>query len=415
VPRAGVLLYGPPGVGKTHLVRVVAAEAAAVASVRLISVAGPELLSPVVGQTEARLRRLFDCARSPAGGVRLSLLFIDEADALLPRRSGSSGGVAASMGSSGHMDRVVTQFLTLMDGAAGKGRPGSDGGGPRVLVLAATNRPHALDAALRRPGRFDREIRLRAPGADARLHMLRAYAASCALSTAAAAALPHIAQATVGFVGADIVALCRVASTMAAARRSAVVDVADWDAALLRVHASALRDRGVTVQRCADSWADVGGMAAVIGRLRQAIELPLRHAPLYAAIGVSPPRGLLLHGPPGNSKTSLIRALAAAVHSTFIALSGADVLSAYVGEAERVLRGVFATAREAVPCIVFLDEIDALVGARGIGAGASSDGGATNGLLTTLLTEMDGVAACDGVLVVGATNRPHSLDPALLR
>lgn len=514
-PPAGVLLHGPPGCGKTHLVRAIAAAARAEVPglrVRLFSVGGPEVLSPVIGEPERRLRELFDSAHAHASGdgegagkdVRntrdapistlgrpsptptpapgLSIIFLDEVDALCPKRLNPSGRVGGPGGTAGAgagagsavSTRVTTQLLTLMDGARKRGSPPGDGRSSpnngnngdsgdfsrpaspapyagRVVVIAATNRPDALDPALRRPGRLEREVRIHPPDASARSAILALHAGSLPLDSEARGALPSLAEGAVGYVGADLAAVCREAANRAVERaltcelpetqlsdeslglpptvaaggnassppqlepRQPCVTLADLHASFRHVGASCLR--GMTVFATTTRWEDIGGMGSAIARLREAVELPLQHAQLYRRMGLAVPRGILLHGPPGNAKTTLVRALATSIRASFLSLSGADVYSPYVGEAEATLRAAFATARSALPCVLFLDEVDALVGSRGIGGSGGSGGGhdVSTGILATLLTEMDGVAGAEGILVVAATNRPHALDPALLR
>ena len=493
-PPTGALLFGPPGTGKTQLVRSIAAAAQREVPglrVKLFYVAGPEILSPVVGEPERRLRSLFDDARFfAAGGAGkdkrsdprqqqqqqqqassptaaaalapgLSIICLDEVDSLCPKRAVQGGRVGTSSGSA-VAARVTTQLLTLMDGVKAKGSSdvstdiSAEGTGlgenaGRVVVVAATNRPDALDPALRRPGRLDREIRIHPPDAGARAAILRLHASKLPLSQElqadGGALLASLAESAVGFVGADLAAVCREAAGLAVERRLSAalalaassadaltsadasptaaspsspppppdVTASDITAAMARVGASCLRGVALTAPRT--RWEDIGGMSGAIARLREAVEQPLTHAPVYRRMGLSVPRGILLYGPPGNAKTTLVRALATSVRASFLSLSGADVYSPYVGEAERILREAFALARSALPCVVFLDEIDALVGSRGIGGGSSgsSTHDVSTGVLATLLTEMDGVAAADGIIVVAATNRPQALDPALLR
>ena len=471
-PPRGILLHGPPGCGKTALARALAAGAGAASGararatadgaphIRLLAAAAGDLASSVLGEPERRLRQLFADAHAfvrggEAGGVgagagsaavdcgaRLAIIFLDEVDAICPappRASDRGGGPATSSAGT----RLALQLLSLLDeepeeeeeegGAAGAVSVAACG---RVVVLAATNRPDSLHPALRRPGRLDREFAIPPPDACARRAILRLHAAGLQLSPEAAAGLDALAEGALGFAGADLAAVCREASTAAmqrmgagahraapcegapdspapsAAPASATVELADLQGACGAVGASCLRDARPPPSKA--SWSDIGGAEAAVAALRSGVELPLAHAPLYARMGLRPPRGLLLHGPPGNAKTTLVRALAGAVRASFLSLSGADVYSPYVGESERAVRGVFAAARAALPCVIFLDEIDALVGRRG-GASGGGGGDVSRGVLATLLTEMDGIGAADGILVVGATNRPDALDPALLR
>ena len=382
------------------------AEAAAVAgpaSVKLIVVDGPAVLSATVGASEARLRRVFDDARAfVAGGLgRMCVVFFDEVDVLCPKRDGVLKRTAVQA-------RVVAQLLTLLDGATG-GRREGDG---HVVVLAATNHPHSIDPALRRPGRLDKEVRIDPPNPHARLAILKLYCSRLRTDDSAVAHLPALAKQCVGFVGADLAALCREA---ALAAMPAAVTRAHLQAAFHGIGVpSALR--GLTTTATRTSWADIGGYDAVKMKLQQAVEWPLAHPEAFTRLGLQPPRGVLLHGPPGCSKSTLVRACASATGAAFLALSGADVYSPYVGDAEKALRDAFRKARAMPPAIVFLDEVDAMVGKRGIGAAAAAGGGDTStGVLATLLTEMDGVEWAPGVLVVAATNRLDALDPALLR
>jgi SpoVK/Ycf46/Vps4 family AAA+-type ATPase len=559
-PARGILLHGPPGTGKTQLVRAAAAIAARSLPglvVKVFAVDGSSIMSSVPGETEARLRTIFAAAGAHAAGRRpggsgstrldadgldedeeasavpisaadeaggpdelitvhdfsptaiaiaqletelrsllsraagdpstpataasrlpasgaaaaskapaprrpaldaapsggLSIVFLDEMDALCPRRFTQGARIGAAGSSNPVTARLVAQLLTLMDGVqhkveavAASGGRGAAGG--RVVVVGATNRPDAIDPALRRPGRFDREVRIDIPNADARLQILRLQLRGAPLHPAAAALLPQLAAECVGFVGADLQALCRDATRLAADRAVArrerlllqlrdehgargsqtalapvagvesVADAAvpadtlaqhtplaahadanlsgqpravntglaaadgagsvdcitpeDFIAARLGIVPSALRGISTRVEHT--QWSDVGGMDRVIDRLRSAVEAPLRHPQLYARMRIAPPRGVLLHGPPGNSKTTLVRALASAVHSAFFAVSGAEVYSPYLGEAERTLRALFARARETAPAIIFLDEVDALVGSRGIGGSGGGSG-----------------------------------------
>jgi SpoVK/Ycf46/Vps4 family AAA+-type ATPase len=413
-------------VGKTALVRAVAADARALLAPRAVSVIEPDaraLASHAAGAPERALRAAFGAAARAAAGGGAAILFLDEIDALAPARDG--GAAAAPAREKRAAARRVAQLLTLLDGSGGGG-----GGGARrhagCLVVAATNRPAALDAALRRPGRLDVEITISPPDAAARADILRAATARLPLTGEARSAIAALAAAAAGAVGADIAAAAREAAARALRRSSAgalppqplAVMRSDLEGALARVGAASLRGAAGLVDGGggggggdATSWACVGGADEAVSRLRTAVEAPIRHVALFARVGLAPPRGVLLHGPPGNSKTTLARALSRALGTPLFALTPADVLSAYVGEAERILRGAFARARAAAPSILLLDEIDALVGvARG-----GSGGGLARGFLATLLTELDGVAASAGVLVIGATNRPAALDPALLR
>ena len=434
-PR-GVLLHGPPGVGKTASAMAVAREAGA----SVVALSAGDVFGPYAGDAEARLRDAFrDAERKCAEGTPCVIL-LDEIDAMCPAR-----GVDAGLSGS----RVVAQLLTLMDdGGAAEG--GSESPNPKPAVIATTNRPNALDPALRRPGRFDVEVEISLPSAKQRLAILRLHAR--ALPLADDVDLEVVAGNAKGYSGADLAALCREAA-MASIRDAAgsaatssanvkthslsapVVAARHFSAAAGRVGASVTR--GAAIEPSATTWDDVGGLDDVKKRLKQAVEWPLRHAAAFRRLGLAPPRGVLLHGPPGCAKTTLARAAATASGATVIALSAADVFSKYVGEGERALRDAFARARRAAPAILLLDEIDGMVGNRGEAAAASGSGGASgNGnagndvaarVLSALLVEMDGLevgggdgggdgdAAAGNVLVVATTNRPAALDAALTR
>jgi transitional endoplasmic reticulum ATPase len=397
-PPTGVLLSGPPGCGKTLLARTIAAEADAA----FFAVSGPEVIRKHYGESEAELRRLFEQAAAKAP----SIVFLDEIDALAPRRDASQGEVEK---------RVVATLLTLMDGMA-----------PRqgVVVIAATNRPDAVDPALRRAGRFDREIAIPIPDRTGRREILAIH--SRGMPLAEGVDLGRLAETTHGFVGADLEALCREAA-MAALRRAlpdfglgrdtiptdtlATLEVTrpDFQAALREVQPSATREVFTEVPDV--RWDDVGGLAAPRARLMEAVEWPLRHADLFAAADLRPAKGILLAGPPGCGKTLLAQAAATESQVNFIAIKGAALLSKYVGESERKVREVFRKAREAAPCLVFFDEIDALAPTRR----GRDDSGVAARVLAQLLTEIDGIEELRGVVVLAATNRRDLLDPALLR
>ena len=434
-PSRGILLCGPPGVGKTALVRATAIDASALLSPRIVRVIEPDarlLSDPNPDAPNRALRAVFKEAEMIVRNGGAAIIFFDEIDALAPSREGR-GGVGE--GDARASARRVAQLLTLLDGTATRVPHG-------VLIIGATNRPSAVDAALRRPGRFDTEVIVHPPNADARIRILSTATANLPLSDDARESLKSLAIAAVGTVGADLTAAVREAAGASLRRASQhhhhhhhhMITRSDLATALTRVGASSLRGAvgfipspptsssqtssspsniATTSSSFADTaWSRVGGADAVVVRLREAIELPLRHSALFTKVGLSPPRGLLLFGPPGNAKTTLVTALAAALGAPLFCLSPADVLSAYVGEAEGILRRAFSSARSAAPSVLFLDEIDALVG----GSAAREGGGVARGLLATLLTELDGVANGDcGILVVGATNRPNTLDPALLR
>ncbi len=393
----GVLLYGPPGTGKTLIARAVASESSA----RFFSVSGPEIIDKFYGESEAHLRRVFVDAQKGAPSV----IFLDELDAIAPKRSEVWGEVEK---------RVVGQLLTLMDGLRTRGQ---------VVVVGATNRPDALDPALRRPGRFDREIGLHAPDMQGRGEILRIHSRDMPL--AHDVDLAEIARITPGFVGADLAALCRE-SAMAALRRTfpraaltsgsipteellaLSVTMADFRDALRGIEPSANREVSVELGRT--TWDDVGGLEEVKRTLVETIEWPLRYPELYAAMDLDPIRGVLLSGPSGTGKTLLAKALATACQANFISVKGPELLSKWVGESERGVRETFARAKQVAPCVLFLDELDALAPQRGHAYDSVSDR-----VIGQLLTELDGIEGRRGVVVVGATNRPELVDPAVLR
>jgi transitional endoplasmic reticulum ATPase len=396
-PPKGVLLYGPPGTGKTLIARAVAAESSA----KFYSISGPEIIDKFYGESEAQLRRLFNEAQRTAPSV----VFLDELDAIAPKRDEVYGEVEK---------RVVGQLLTLMDGLSTRGQ---------VIIVGATNRPDALDPALRRPGRFDREIGLRTPDARGRLAILRIHSRDMPLANDLD--LAELARITPGFVGADLSALCRE-SAMAALRRTfphavltsgsisteellgLTVMMEDFREALRGIEPSATRE--VSVETSGTSWEDIGGLEAVKRTLVESIEWPLRYPDLYAAMDLDVARGVLLSGPPGSGKTLVARALATACQANFISVKGPELLSRWVGESERGVRETFHRARQVAPCVLFLDELDALAPSRGHGVDPVSDR-----VIGQLLTELDGIEGRRGVVVVGATNRPELIDPAVLR
>jgi len=395
----GVLLYGPPGCGKTLIARAVAHETDA----NFFSVSGPEIIHKFYGESEAHLRKIFEDAARQAP----SIIFLDEIDAIAPRREQVVGDVEK---------RVVAQLLALMDGLAKR---------QHVIVIAATNIPNALDPALRRPGRFDREISISIPDRNGRQEILEIH--SHGMPVAPDVDIGHLAAITHGFVGADLEALCREAAMICLRRLLPEIDfasehipyealmklevhMADFTEALREVEPSAIREVFAEISEV--SWKDVGGLAEVRQQLIEAVEWPLKHAELFTEAAVSPPRGILLTGPPGCGKTLLAKAIAHESEVNFISVKGPALLSKYVGESERGVREVFRKAKQVAPCIVFFDEIDALVPSRGSG---SSDSHVTERVISQFLTELDGVEELNGVLILGATNRPDILDPALLR
>ncbi|TME06881.1 MAG: CDC48 family AAA ATPase [Chloroflexi bacterium] len=396
-PPKGVLLYGPPGTGKTLIARVVAAETNAFFSI----INGPEIVNSVYGKSEALLRDVFQEAQRRAP----SIIFIDELDALAAKRE-----------TSGELERrIVGQLLTLMDGMASRGQ---------VVVIGATNQPNSLDPALRRPGRFDREIGLRVPDVRARTEILRIHSKDAALANDIDFA--RLAQLTPGFVGADLEALCREAAMIALRRVLPHIDyqrgyipyetlvnlnitMADFQAALREIEPSTTRE--VYVEVSETTWDDIGGLEKTKDLLTEGVEWPLRYPEVYANVKAEPPRGVLLSGPPGSGKTLIARALANQCEASFISIKGPELLSKWVGEAEKGIREVFRHAKQAAPCIVFFDEIDSLAPRRS----GDVDRNFSNGVIAQLLTEMDGIEGREGVIVLGATNRPELIDPALLR
>jgi transitional endoplasmic reticulum ATPase len=397
--RRACCLYGPPGCGKTLLARAVAHETEAA----FFSINGPEIIHKFYGESEAHLRRLFEEAAQRAP----SIIFLDEIDAIAPRRERVVGDVEK---------RVVAQLLALMDGLSQR---------QHVVVLAATNLPNVLDPALRRPGRFDREISIPIPDQHGRREILEIH--SRGMPLAGDVELERVAAMTHGFVGADLEALCREAGMIALRRLLPELDfsqpyvpdemlarlqvaMGDFQESLREVEPSALREVFVEVPNVA--WSDVGGLDEVKQRLQEAVQWPLRHPELFEAVHLAPPKGALLGGPPGCGKTLIAKALATEAGVNFVSVKGPELLSMYVGESERGLRDVFRKARQAAPCIIFFDEIDALASARSHGG---SDSGVGARVLSQLLTELDGIEELKGVFVLAATNRLDLLDPALLR
>jgi transitional endoplasmic reticulum ATPase len=398
-PPKGVLLHGPPGCGKTLIARAVAHETSA----KFFTINGPEIIHKFYGESEAHLRKIFEEAAKQAPSV----IFIDEIDAIAPSRDKVVGDVEK---------RVVATLLTLMDGLSRR---------KNVIVLAATNLPNVLDPALRRPGRFDREIAISIPDRDGRKEILVIH--SRGMPLASDVDLDRLAGITHGFVGADLEALCREAAMLCLRRllpaidfgsgqipyetlRALEVRMGDFEAALREVEPSAIREVFVEVPNV--GWDDVGGLDDVKRELIESVEWPLKHAEIFKTAGIKPPRGILLSGAPGCGKTLLAKAVASQSQVNFISVKGPSLLSKYVGESERGVREVFRKAKQAAPCIIFFDEIDALVPARGTGG---NDSGTTERVIGQFLAEMDGVEEMNGVLVLGATNRPDILDPALLR
>ncbi|MEM1953136.1 MAG: CDC48 family AAA ATPase [Candidatus Caldarchaeum sp.] len=397
-PPKGVILYGPPGTGKTLIAKAIANETGA----HFVSINGPEIMSKFYGESEARLREVFQEAEQNAP----SIVFIDELDAIAPKRGEVTGEVER---------RVVSQLLTLMDGLKSRGQ---------VIVIGATNRIEAIDPALRRPGRFDREIRIGVPDRNGRKEILLIHTRRMPL--AEDVNIDELADITHGFVGADIAALTREAAMNALRRFLPQIDLEkevipaevlekikvtreDFANALRTIQPSALREVVLEVPNV--KWEDIGGLEAVKQELREAVEWPLKYPEVFKRLGIRPPRGILLYGPPGTGKTLLAKAVATESQANFISVKGPEVLSKWVGESEKAIREIFRKARETAPCIIFFDELDSIAPRRGI----HTDAGVTDRIVNQLLTEMDGMQSLKGVVVMGATNRPDILDPALLR
>ncbi|OHB89638.1 MAG: AAA family ATPase, partial [Planctomycetes bacterium RIFCSPHIGHO2_02_FULL_52_58] len=398
-PPKGVLLCGPPGCGKTLIARAVANETDA----SFFSINGPEIIHKFYGESEARLREIFEEARRNTPAI----IFLDEVDAIAPKREQVLGEVEK---------RVVAQLLALMDGLKDRGQ---------VIVIAATNIPHSLDPALRRPGRFDREITIPIPDKKARLRVLEIH--SRGMPLAEDVDLTKLAEITHGFVGADLQALCREAA-MSCLRQvmpeidfqkahiptetllSLKVGMEHFLQALKEIEPTAIREVFVEVPDV--GWGDVGGLEEVKRQLQEAVEWPLRYEKLFERARLTPPKGILLTGPPGTGKTLLAKALAREGKVNFISIKGPALLSKYVGESERAIRDIFRKARQASPCILFFDEIDAIAPRRGAGG---MDSGVAERVISQLLTELDGIEELKGVLILGATNRADIIDPALLR
>jgi len=396
-PPKGVLLYGPPGCGKTLLAKAVATEADAY----FIAINGPEIMSKYYGESEQRLREIFEEARKNAPAI----IFIDEIDSIAPKREEVIGEVEK---------RVVAQLLTLMDGLEGRGD---------VIVIGATNRIEAVDPALRRPGRFDREIEIPMPNKQGRLEILQIHTRNVPL--AEDVNLAKLAEITHGFTGADLAALVKEAALNAIKRvlngvnidedipseiySNLAVSMDDLINALKAVHPSGLRELYVEVPEV--RWSDIGGLEEVKQELREAVEWPLKNPASYERLGVEPPRGILLYGPPGCGKTLLAKAVATESGANFIAIKGPEILSKWVGESEKAIREIFRKARQVAPAIIFFDEIDSIAPLRGF----SGDSYVSERVVSQLLTEMDSIEKIKNVVVIAATNRPDLVDPALLR
>lgn len=396
-PPKGVLLFGPPGTGKTLIARAVANEAGA----NFYAIQGPEIMSKYYGQSEERLREVF--AESEKNSP--SVIFIDELDSIAPRRDEVQGEVER---------RVVAQLLTLMDGLTARGN---------VIVIAATNREDAIDPALRRPGRFDREIEIGVPTVPSRQEIMQIHTRGMPLDETVR--MDHIANITHGFVGADLASLAREAAMKCLRRHLPEIDLGkpipteilqkmrvtahDFADALREIEPSAMREVFVEIPKA--TWDDVGGLDEIKRELHEAVEMPLEDPGSFVRMGIRPPKGVLLFGAPGTGKTLIARALATECKANFISIKGPEIMSKWVGESEKAVRMIFKKAKQVSPSIVFLDEIDAIAPKRG----GHYDSGVTERIVNQLLTSMDGLEDMENVFVIAATNRPDIVDPALLR
>ena len=398
-PPKGVLLLGPPGCGKTLLARAVANES----DVNFLSINGPEIISKFYGESEEKLREIFQQAHKNAP----SIILIDELDSIAPKREEVTGETEK---------RVVAQLLSLMDGLTGRGK---------VIVIGATNRPNALDPALRRPGRFDREIEIGTPNKRGRHEILLIH--SRGMPLASDVDLKVLAERTHGYTGADLAALCREAAMKALLRylpeinlkeerippcllEKMEVRIDDFMNAFKDITPTAMREIAVEVPVV--HWDEVGGLEEVKEKLKEAVEWPLKNPEFFKRLGIQPPKGILLIGPPGCGKTMLARAVATESEANFISIKGPEVFSRWVGESEKAIREVFRKARMASPAVIFFDEVDSLVPRRGLGDG---DSGVTERVISQLLTEMDGIMPLEDIIVIAATNRPDIVDSAVLR
>ncbi|WP_148685441.1 CDC48 family AAA ATPase [Candidatus Nitrosocosmicus hydrocola] len=396
----GVLLYGPPGTGKTLLAKAVANETNA----NFYSIGGPEIMSKFYGESEEKLRDIFKQAEENSP----SIIFIDEIDSIAPKREEVSGDVEK---------RIVSQLLTLMDGLMARGK---------VVIIGATNRPNAIDPALRRPGRFDREIEIGIPDKDGRHDILQIHTRGMPLTDNTN--LEQFAKITHGFVGADLESLSKEAAMRSLRRELPKINMEqskiplevlnkikitdkDFEDALKDIQPSALRE--IQIQRPNVSWEDIGGLSEVKEELSHVVEWPIKYPELFTEGDIKPPKGLLLYGPPGTGKTLIAKAVATTSESNFINIKGPELLSKWVGESEKGVREVFRKARQAAPCIIFFDEIDSIAPRRNIGPGIDSH--VTERMVSQLLTEIDGLEDLKGVVIIGATNRPDIIDEAFLR
>lgn len=399
-PPKGVLLYGPPGTGKTLIARAVASETDA----NFTSVSGPEVVSKYYGESEQKLRQIFEDAEKNAP----SIIFIDEIDSIAPKRDEVWGEMER---------RVVAQLLSLMDGLTARGK---------VIVIAATNRPNSIDEALRRGGRFDREIEVGIPDSDGRLQVLFVHTRGMPLEEGLN--LEEIAAVTHGFVGADLSSLCKEAAMHALRRllpdlkiddvedeippefmEKLQVTRKDFDDARRNIEPSAMRE--VFVEVPSVKWDDIGGLDAAKQELSEAVEWPLKYPELFQAVNTRPPRGIMLFGPPGTGKTMLAKAVATESEANFISIKGPELLSRYVGESERAVRETFRKAKQAAPTVIFFDEIESMASERG----SSTDAHSSERVVSQILTEIDGIEELKDVVIIAATNRPDIVDPALLR
>lgn len=399
-PPKGILLHGPPGTGKTLLAKAVANESGA----RFFVINGPEVMSKFYGESEENLRKVFEQADKNAP----SIIFIDEIDSIAPKREEVKGEVEK---------RVVSQLLTLLDGLKSRGK---------IVVIGATNIPNSLDPALRRPGRFDREIELGVPNKDGRKEILQIHIRGMPL--AKNVDVQEIADVTYGYVGADLSALCKEAAMHALRRvlpdisaikedkpipqdvlKKLIVRKEDFDHAMKMVEPSAMREVMIEVPKV--TWNDIGGLDEVKSLLKETVEWPLKYPDSFKRLGIKPPTGVLLYGPPGTGKTLLAKAVANESGANFISVKGPELLSMWVGESEKHVREVFRRAKQVAPCIVFFDEVDALVPKRG----SNADSSVTERVVSQLLAEISGLEDLHGVVVISSTNRPDILDPALLR
>jgi transitional endoplasmic reticulum ATPase len=398
-PPKGILLHGPPGTGKTLLAKAVANESSA----NFILLNGPEIMSKFYGESEKKIRDIFEEAEKTAPAI----IFIDEIDAIAPKREEVQGEVER---------RVVSQLLTMMDGLNNRGK---------VIVIGATNRPNAIDEALRRPGRFDRELEISVPGKEGRLQILKIHTRTMPLDKKVN--LDELAAVTHGFVGADLesltkeAAMCVLRKVLPQMKLDAeekipqemleklIVKHEDFIDALKTVRPSAMRE--VLVETPNVEWDSVGGLDNIKQDLKEAVEWPMKHPESFARMGIRPSRGILLYGPPGTGKTLLAKAVAKESEANFIQVKGPSLLSMWVGKSEEGMRKIFERARQVAPCIIFFDEVDALAGRRGQETGTK----VTERVLNQMLAEMDGLEDLNDVLVIGATNRPDMLDTALLR